>query len=348
MLDVLETLRDGDVVTLAAGSGVGVVVGAAGSPRAQVVTDDRRLIRLHPQQFRRPPAVVGRVALPTSGGPRQASYRREVADALSTVQSSPADDGAASGADDAAEQARAERIAELRAAVRAHPVHTDDRRADIEHWAARYDELATTTRRLQADVDRRTGSLSRQLRRIVSVLTELGYLEGDAAAPAPSPDGLRLAMLYADTDLLLAECLRDGVLDGLDDADLAAVTSVFVHETRARDVPPVWYPTATVAERVERVERHWERLAGIERSAGLEATRAPDASIAGQVWLWAQGAELDDVLDGGALTGGDFVRHVKQIADLSRQLGVACRHTDVGAQARRVADRLLRGVVAAA
>jgi ATP-dependent RNA helicase HelY len=349
VLDVLENLRDGDVVTLAGGAGMAAVVGAAGTPRAQVVTDDRRLIRLHPQQFRHPPVVVGRVALPTSGGPRQASYRREIADTLSTVPAPPGvDDGVASGPDDAEEQARAKRVAELRDAIRAHPVHSDERRADIERWAARHDELAATTRRLQADVDRRTGSLSRQLRRIVSVLTELDYLEGDAGAPTPSPAGLRLAALYADTDLLLAECLRDGVLDRLGDAELAAVTSVFVHETRARDVPPVWYPTADVADRVERVERQWERLAGIERAAGLEPTRAPDASIAGQVWLWAQGAELDDVLDGGSLTGGDFVRGVKQIADLCRQLSAACRDTEVGAQARRVTDRLLRGVVAAA
>jgi ATP-dependent RNA helicase HelY len=347
VLDVLENLRDGDVVTLAGGAGIGAVVGAAGSPRAQVVTDDRRLIRLHPQQFRRPPAVVGQVALPASGGPRQASYRREVAAALSAAPLTMADDGAESGAQDTGENARAERVAELRGAIRAHPVHADDRRADIERWAARYDELAATTRRLQADVERRTGSLSRQLRRIVSVLVDLGYLEGPDAAPAPSPAGLRLAKLYADTDLLLSECLRDGVLDGLDDADLAAVASVFVHESRARDVPPVWYPTEDVAERVARVERRWDRLADIERSAGLEPTRAPDASIAGQVWLWAQGAELDDVLDGGTLTGGDFVRGVKQIADLCRQIGAAFRDTDVGTRARRVADGLLRGVVAA-
>jgi ATP-dependent RNA helicase HelY len=67
-----------------------------------------------------------------------------------------------------------------------------------------------------------------------------------------------------------------------------------------------------------------------------------------QVWQWAQGADLDDVLAGTALTGGDLVRGVKQIADLCRQTGAAYAATPLGTRARRVADQLLRGVVAAA
>ena len=343
VLDVLEGLVEGDVVTLA-DDGVGAVVGAAGTARAQVVTDDRRLVRLHPQQYRRPPAVVGRIDLPPSGGPRQSSYRRTVAQALAaTAPPSTADDGGS------ADAARAARIEQLQDAVRDHPVHADEGRADLERWASRYDDLDRRTRALQRDVDRQTGSLARELRRIVSVLTELGYLEGAAAdAPSPTQDGLRLAGLYADTDLLLAESVRSGVLDDLDGADLAAVVSVFTHETRSREVPPIWFPTPTVEARVGRVEEVSERLAGLERSAGLEPTRAPDAGVVAEVWQWAQGADLDDVLAGTALTGGDLVRGVKQIADLCRQIGAAYAATPLGTRARRVADQLLRGVVAAA
>ncbi|HSJ43493.1 MAG TPA: DEAD/DEAH box helicase [Euzebyales bacterium] len=343
VLDVLEGLAEGDVVTLA-DDGVGAVVGTAGSARAQVVTDDRRLIRLHPQHYQRPPVVVGRIDLPPSGGPRQSSYRRSVAEALAgTAPPTPGDADHTT-----AEAARAARIEQLQAAVRDHPVHADDGRAEIERWASRYDELDRATRALQHDVDRRTGSLARELRRIVSVLTELGYLEGAPSSPRPTPDGLRLAKLYADADLLLAECVRSGMLDDLDGPDLAAVISVFTHETRARDAPPVWYPSPTVEVRVGRVGQVWEQLADRERSAGLDPTRAPDAGLAAQVWQWAQGDDLDDVLTGTALTGGDLVRGVRQIVDLCRQLGVAYADAPLGTRARRVADQLWRGVVAAA
>ncbi len=348
VLDVLHALDTGDVITLAGGDGLGAVVGAAGTARAEVVTDDRRLIRLHPQHFRRPPRVVGRIALPASGGPLQAAFRRTVADAVAAAAPAQLIAGAGDADDDGdGDAARAARVAELRARIRAHPVHDDPARADIERWGGRHDELARRTRQLERDVEQRTGSLARELRRIVSVLEELGYLVGPQGRPAPSDDGVRLAGIYADADLLLAECIRDGVLDDLTGADLAAVISVFVHETRSRDRPLVRYPSPAVESRVERVEAVWEALTVREQQAGLQPSRAPDAGLTPQVWQWAHGADLDVVLGGTELTGGDFVRGVKQIADLCRQIGAAYTGTPVGREARRAADRLLRGVVAA-
>ncbi|MBW3605342.1 MAG: DEAD/DEAH box helicase [Actinobacteria bacterium] len=346
VLDVLEGLQDGDVVTLADGAGVGAVVGGAGSARAQVVTEDRKLTRLHPQHYRRPPTVVGRIVLPTSGGPRQATYRRRVADALTDIGRSNGTSAAPVVPDgDGADQAA--RLEHLRSTLRAHPVDRDPALAELERWASRYDELAARTRAVERDVERLTGSLARALRRIVTVLTALGYLTGSSDAPRPTEDGLRLAGLYADTDLLLAECVRDGVLQDLTGPDLASVVSVFVYETRAKDAPPARYPSPQVAERVTRIEQQWELLAAREQQAGLQPVREPDAGLCEQVWRWAQGAELDDVLGGSDLTGGDFVRSVKQVADLCRQLGVVYADTGLGSQARRTADLLLRGVVAA-
>jgi ATP-dependent RNA helicase HelY len=340
VLDVLESLDEGDVITLA-GDGVGAVVGAAGTARAQVVTDDRKLIRLHPQQFRQPPTVLGRITLPTSGGPRSAAYRRRVADAL--ADTTPPDPQPTSS--DNGDTDRQARIAQLRAAVHEHPVHTDERLPDIERWAARYDDLATRTQTLRRDVERRTGSLARELRRIVGVLTGLGYLEGPPPDPHPTALGTRLAGLYADTDLLLVECIRADVLAELRDADLAAVVSVFVHESRTKHPLPPWFPTPVIEERVARVDEAWEMLSASETAAGLTPTRAPDAGLCGQVWQWARGGDLDDVLGGGDLTGGDFVRGVKQIADLCQQLAAAYADTDLGTRALRTADHLLRGVV---
>ena len=344
VLDVLDTLRDGDVITLSARDGLGAVVDV-GAPRTQVVTDDGRLIRLHPQQFRSPPKVVGEIGLPASGGPRQASYRREVAAALDTID--VPSDGPADASGGTSDEIAA-RIAHLRSAVREHPVHADARRSEIERWAHRHDELAAETSRLERDVDRRTGSLVRELHRIVTVLTELSYLEGPADAPRPTAEGLHLAGLYADTDLLLAECIRNGMLSDLSDPDLAAVASLFVHETRAKEPAPVRFPSAMVAERSEHIEQRWQQLSAREHAAGLlRPTRAPDPGMSALVWRWAGGADLDDVLRDSEITGGDFVRGIKQIADLCRQISAAYRGTPLARQARRTSDQLIRGVVAA-
>jgi ATP-dependent RNA helicase HelY len=312
------------------------------------VTDDRRLVRLQPQQFRTPPKVVGRIELPPSGGPRQSSYRRAVASALASVAPrGGGGDDAPPEPPPAEEERRASRIAQLRAEIREHPVHADERRAEIERWAARHDELAARTRRLERDIERRTGSLARALRRIVSVLSDLDYLEGPAEAPRPTADGLRLAALYVETGLLLAECVREGLLDDLSGPDLAAIASLFVHETRSKEPPLVRFPSPVVRERAEGITRRWETLSALEEEAGLTPTRPPDPGLAVAVWRWASGADLDDVLVDTDITGGDFVRGVKQIADLCHQIGAAYAGSPLGRQARRGADQLIRGVVAA-
>jgi ATP-dependent RNA helicase HelY len=348
VLEVFDHLREGDVITLDRDTGLGAVVSTT-APRTHVVTDDRRLVRLHPQQFRSPPQVVGHVQLPPSGSPRQAAYRRQVASSLGRIvpRRAPTATEAVDGEGDNRDETAAQRIAQLRSAIRAHPVHRDERREELERWATRYDELAAETRRLERDVERRTGSLAREMRRIVGVLTDLSYLEGPSDSPRPTDDGLRLAGLYADTDLLLAECIREGLLDDLGGPDLAAVASLFLHESRTKEPPLVRFPSPVVRERFERIEQQWETLSDREEQAGLRPTRAPDPGMCSPIWQWASGANLDDVLSGTEITGGDFVRGVKQIADLCRQLRSAYAGTYLGRQARRLGDDLIRGVVAA-
>src|SRR5207302_1763619 len=78
-----------------------------------------------------------------------------------------------------------------------------------------------------------THSLARAFDRIRGLLTERGYLSKDNTV---TEHGRRLTRLYSESDLLAAECLRHGVWDGLGPAELAAVVSALVFESR-RDAP---------------------------------------------------------------------------------------------------------------
>ena len=55
--------------------------------------------------------------------------------------------------------------------------------------------------------------------------------------PRVTDDGRLLARIYSESDLLVAECLRTGVWTGLEPAELAAVVSAVVYETRGGDGP---------------------------------------------------------------------------------------------------------------
>ncbi|MBA2318838.1 MAG: DEAD/DEAH box helicase [Euzebyales bacterium] len=348
----LAELREGDVVAMGRGARpdlaavVATSTSAAGTPLARVVTEDRRLSRIGPREFDAPPAVVGSVPLPGRGGPRQSAWRKQVASQLRSLDIPSGAARSAGSPDDRHDPDVRARIERLRAELAEHPVHTDPRLPEIEVWARRHDDLADDTTRLERQMGRRTGSLVRAFARIVDLLTELGYLTDHPDDPRPTAHGRALAGLYAETDLVLAEALRRGVLDGLDGPDLAAVVSAFVHEARLKDPPPPAFPNALVAERFAAGERVWSQIHHREEDAGLPPTRPLDPGFAEIVWRWASGADLDDALGVSELTAGDFVRNVKRVADLLRQVRDVRAGDPVGEEAHAAAKSLMRGVVA--
>lgn len=345
----LARLREGDVVAVPRGGGrphpaavVDAKRSSTGVPLASVVTLDGRLKRIGPREFTEPPRKIGWVRLPDSGNPRQERYRRAIVHELRQVEVDHAD-GATKVRPDPQLTARLE---ELRAAVRAHPVHHDPRLPDLEVWARRSDQLRDDTERLERSVRRRTGSLVRQFDRIIGVLAELGYLSDHGDDPVPTEQGMTLAGLYAETDLVLAESLRRGVLDGLAAADLAAVVSAFVYETRAKEPPPVRYPNVVTQAALDVVDDVWRQVAAREEAAGLPVTRAPDAGFADVLWRWASGVDLDEALATSDMSAGDFVRSAKQVADVLRQLRDALPSGPVVDAAHAAAKAIVRGVVA--
>ncbi|HEX6311846.1 MAG TPA: RNA helicase, partial [Acidimicrobiia bacterium] len=245
-----------------------------------------------------------------------------------------------------AERTRHERVSELAAAAAAHAVAGDAGRDTRVQAAARGDRLERDITRLERRVRSRTESLARQFDRVLRVLETWGYVDGWALT-AP---GELLARLYTETDLLLAESLREGTLDGLGAPDLAAVVSCFTYERRGADgrPPPPQWPSREVSARVRKVERVWRELAANEDDAGLPETRPPDPGFAALLHDWVEGHDLEEVLaDDEEMTGGDFVRNVKQCIDLLRQVAEVAPHPDTAEAAATAADACLRGVVAA-
>ena len=162
-----------------------------------------------------------------------------------------------------------------------------------------------------------------------------------------------MARLWGESDLLAAECLRHGVWDGLEPAELAAVVSALVYESR-RDLGPVpRVPTGPVSEALAATVRLWAGLEADERRHRVDRTREPDLGFAWPMHRWARGESLSAVLtaaeqNGVDLSAGDFVRWCRQVLDLLDQIAdVAGRGTPVGQAAATAARSVRRGVVAA-
>ncbi|MGD1011942.1 MAG: helicase-related protein, partial [Acidimicrobiales bacterium] len=194
-----------------------------------------------------------------------------------------------------------------------------------------------------------------ELDAVRGVLERRGYLDGWSVTKA----GGRLAGLYHEADLLVAEALESGQLDELDPASLAAVASGFCYEARRERDAPLPAPSAKVSRRLEAIQDLSEALAAEERREHLPVSRGVDSGFARLIHDWAVGHDLRRILQPSAgpgrrgrraaavMTGGDFVRNIKQVIDLLRQVSMVAERPDTANSARVAAERLLRDVVAA-
>lgn len=209
-------------------------------------------------------------------------------------------------------------------------------------WAERYLRLDRDTEGLRRRIDSKTNSIARQFDRVCEVLDQLGYLDGDEV----TPDGRRLARLYSELDLVAAECLRHGVWDELDPAELAAALSGLVFESRnPEQAPEPRLPRGKVPDVVLTMNRTWAELDLLEREHRVSYLRKPDFGFAWATYQWARGRSLDTVL-GEAATAGDFVRTMKQLLDLIDQVADAAGTSPVRRTARQASDLLRHGVIA--
>src|SRR5205085_5642181 len=112
-------------------------------------------------------------------------------------------------------------------------------------------------------------------------------------------------------------------------------------------LPPRRWPDPQVARRARTIDGIWRDLHVAEHDARLPETRRPDPGFTAAIHAWALGDDLADVLEDEEMTGGDFVRNVKQAIDLLRQIAEVAPDPMTAATARAGADACLRGVVAA-
>ena len=332
-----ERLRPGQVVEVRRGQrrGLAAVVevrhGKRGEPQPVVITADRSVARLAARDFREPPSVVGEVTLPR-GDHRAQRYRHEVGRALSRItppRPDAAEPAVTPGYGRAAEDA-----------LRAHPVWSCPDRAEHERWMQRVDELEGETEALRKRVRARTETLARTFERVLAVLETFGYVRDDSV----TDKGLRLSRIYNESDLLVAEALEAGMLADLDGPAIAAAVSPVIYETRI-GVPQADFPDEAVRHAFRDLMRLYKRIHDAEEHHHLELVREPDPGFSGQLYEWAAGETLDDVLADGELSAGDFVRWTKQVWDLLRQLAEVAPEPLSG-RCRDAARSIYRGVVA--
>jgi len=337
--DALLALARGDVVVVPGGKKRGryVVLDVTRgrgerNPKLLVLSEERSVLRLTVNDFRAPPRALARLHLPKGVSARDPKARRDLARRLIEVET----------AQPARRNDEPKGMRPLRRKVEEHPVHLCPDRDRHLHFAERAARLEKEIRGLSRRISRRTGTLARRFEQVLEILEELGYVHEWTL----TQKGEVLARVYNECDLLVVEGLHAGLLASLDPPEVASVCSTLVFETRGPEgsAPPP-FPTRPALDAWSTLMELFRSIRSHEQARGLELTRDPDPGVVDKAFRWASGAPLDLVLDAEDAPG-DFVRWVKQLVDLLRQMEEVGPDPATAATVRGAVDALHRGVVA--
>ena len=360
--DALAALRRGDIITITHGrrGGLAVVLEAdcdSDDPRPLVLTEHRWAGRISSADYSGASDPLGSMPLPKRVEHRNPRMRRDLASALRSAAAGldvPSAKGKRSGPPK--ERDVDPELAGLRDQLRLHPAHgLPDREAQVR-LAERYLRIERDNEQIRQKIAAATNSLARTFDRIVVLLTERGFIDGNDGDPKVTDDGRLLARIYSESDLLVAECLRGGTWEGLEAPELAAVVSSVLYESRG-DAPGspdgTDVPTGKLRRALNQTRRLWTEVRADEQRHRITGSREPEDGFVAAIYHWATTGDLTTALaasdasgNGTPLSAGDFVRWCRQVLDLLDQVRNAAPTPPLRATAKRAINDIRRGVVA--
>lgn len=250
---------------------------------------------------------------------------------------------------DAAALLERERGRDPEDALEAHPCHTCPWGAQ-PRCAAAWKALERVQGRLvqrRAALDTVRNALWEEYRRLVTVLDEFDAVQQGELRPK----GRLVAALRHEHELLVAEAVFRGALDGVSPAELAALVSCLIEEARSGEDGPARLflrEHPRLRRRVQLMEEAARDIVAAQRRVGLVRPAAVQTGFVAAVYRWAAGDDDWARVVAQSFGGheGDLIRAMRRLIDLLRQLGEAPEVPPALAEAARRAARAVdRGIV---
>ena len=332
--DVFSSLRPGDVVLI--GETLPnerlVVISSANrgsGGKLSLLTISKGVKTITARDITEHVYTIGHIALPTPYQPTNSRFLKETSAKLSRFKIN---------------ERMLVRSGRNRKVRNDHPFLNDPDAKFKLNAAESADRIAKELAQLEKRVSTSVQSVSKKFEDLTDLLEQWGYVDDWKL----TKKGVRLGRIFHESDLLIAECLSEGVFDDLDQHELASLTSVFVYEDRKREaLERIHFPNSKLDDRWARIEQISRKLSAQEVQYGLLPHRFPDPGFMCTAYDWAHGTSLFDILDEDDVTAGDFVRTMKQLIDLLRQFSTIDDETVSSTISGLAAKSLFTGVVAA-
>jgi len=151
---------------------------------------------------------------------------------------------------------------------------------------------------------------------LCKVLHELDYLEDYRC----TYKGEVAAAMRATNTILLSEVIFDGLLQGLEVAELIAVLTCLSNEDMRALEGIRLKPTRPVLEVLHECKTIATQLERLQRRHSVDVPVSVVTGYAGLAYRWGAGCSWDELLEVSGLESGDLVRALRRTLDISRQL----------------------------
>ena len=202
--------------------------------------------------------------------------------------------------------------------------------------------LRKDIRSYEEQIEAIRGKFWHQFKALRTVLERADFLRGRELLPR----GVALANLRTQNELVAADTLASGLLEGLAPEELAAVVSVMIAE------PPrgrmAWRPLrysqrvfniteqmVDLATHIDRIEERVQKEMGDPNPSCMVATE-----YAGMVQHWASGFQWAHVVEMAGIDEGQLVRHLRQVIDMLNQI------KDVPGHSPSFVERVMEAIAA--
>lgn len=358
-VDLLGTLKTGDVIDFRRGRRrrQAVVVQAPnkqfGDRFAKVIVDDAKQATVGMREATSGIDLLGRIPLKGRSG-RRPKDRTSLAADVRSMRGSRGRSRSGGSALQAEADSLREQGRQVERELRDHPVHSCPRREVHASLGHKYARLLRDRDRIAKAINTDTNRIVAEFDQVCQVLDNMGFLhqerEDGAKTYRVTKRGERLRRIFGERDLLVSYALATRAWERLGPEELAAIVSSVVYEPRGDDVgmaAPREFVTFPLTEAWHETEALYQQINRQEVRAGREATAEPSPALVDIIYRWARGASLAKIMERTELSGGDFVRWVRQIIDMLDQIRRSTDPSDPVAKAAAKARNLLtHGVVA--
>jgi len=197
---------------------------------------------------------------------------------------------------------------------------------DIKLYGLRL-QLAPQAEKIQRDLRVRSHLIhAAELEAMNRVLHALGYLDENKQL---SPKGRVCCEISAANELILTECIFEGILRDMPEPLIPAILSGFVLDEKAKDSQMAVAEDADIREHLQKVQQDIHRVVGriarVQRDAGLRweyVCEEPnwDPNIISAIHAWCKGQPFSEALKLAKVFEGSLIRCMRRVDEVLQQL----------------------------